>query len=182
MRSYLGMGARNSHRFCCWKRLLPFTHVDKSHLTCWSGKTPRLWEERGWSRSQSCWITSLDSGLLGVIEKDFYYSSLEAQITKTVGIGLDINYIPEMVRTFDLGMSPRHTVMNSWALLRSLFKSQISPESLPELQLHLFYYFIMISLWLFHSIWIVYGDLSCRIHSKLLPEWLPILLRLENTS
>lgn len=98
---------QGTHRFCCWKRLLSFTHVDKSHSTCWIGKTPRLWEERGWPSSQSCWITSLDCGLLGVIEKCFYYSSLEAQITKTVGIGLDINYIPEMVRMFDLGMSPR---------------------------------------------------------------------------
>ena len=42
------------------------------------------------------------------------YSSPEARITETVGKGLDINYIQGMVRMFDFGMSPRHTVMNSY--------------------------------------------------------------------
>lgn len=163
--SYLGMRARSSHRFCCL-RLLPFTHVDKSHSTCWIGKTPRLWEERGWPSSQRCWITNLDSGLLGVIENCFYYSSLEAQITKKVGIGLDINYIPEIVRTFDLGMSPRHTVMNSWALLRSLFKSQISPESLPELQLHL----SITSLWFLFGFFTIYELYMVICHAEFIPN------------
>lgn len=50
-----------------------------------------------------------------------------------------------MVRMFGPGMSPRHTVMNSWTVLRSLFKSQISSYPLPESQLHLSSYFLIIS-------------------------------------
>lgn len=128
--SYLYIGTWNSHRFYCWKRLLPFTHVDKSYSTCCIGENTK---PAGGGRVVR--FAELLSNKLRLwspwcnLRMFLLYSSPEARITETVGKGLDINYVQGMVRMFDLGMSPRHTVMNSYTCsgLCSNLKSAQNP-------------------------------------------------------
>lgn len=82
-------------------------------------------------------------------------------------MGLDMNNVPEIVKMFGLGMSPRHIVKNSWTTFKSLFKSQISPACLPELRLHLFSYLLVISPRLFHDHLEMYMVIQ---HAEFIPD------------